>query len=154
MNIDLSSIKEGETSSTYYRGLSTQAYTEICFMMMLKSIKFDQRGNLNIVANAIQKTQPMESINVGDIEEEPTQEEEKKHSPEKSKKINPSRKKKTTMELQPTEPPKKKRRVAKKKFYDYIEITSDDDLPLNNIRLKTKNKKKTSPIIKIKQEKI
>ncbi|XP_057803796.1 probable LRR receptor-like serine/threonine-protein kinase At3g47570 [Salvia miltiorrhiza] len=94
---------EGETTSTYYRGLSTQAYTEIRFMMMLKSIKFDQRGNLNIVANAIQKTQPMESINVGDIEEEPTQEEEKKHSPEKSKKINPSRKKKLQWRILPHE---------------------------------------------------
>ncbi|XP_057775412.1 uncharacterized protein LOC130994384 [Salvia miltiorrhiza] len=97
----LSSIKEGETESTYYRRLSTQAYTEMRFMTMLKSIKFDQRGNLNIVANAIEKMEPMESIDVGDIEEEPTEMEEKKHSPEKSKKKIPSRKKKSTMELQP-----------------------------------------------------
>ncbi|XP_057802819.1 replication protein A 70 kDa DNA-binding subunit D-like [Salvia miltiorrhiza] len=149
----LSSIKEGETESTYYRRLSTQAYTEMRFMTMLKSIKFDQRGNLNIVANAIEKMEPMESIDVGDIEEEPTEVEEKKHSPEKSKNKIPSRKKKSTMELQPTESQKKKRRITKKKFHDYIDITSDDDLPLNSI-LQTKNNKKSSPIVKIKQEKI
>ncbi|XP_057780755.1 uncharacterized protein LOC130999262 [Salvia miltiorrhiza] len=104
----ISSIKEGETDSTYYRGLSTQAYTQMRFMTMLKFIKFDQRGNLNIVANAIQKTQPIESIDVGDIEEDPTQVEEKKHSPEKSKKKIPSRKKNLRWNCSPQNRKRKK----------------------------------------------
>lgn len=48
-----------------------------------------------------------------------------------------------------------KKKVTKKKFDDYIEITSDDNQPLHKIlSASQKKKKKSSPIVKNKQDKV
>lgn len=47
----------------YYRGLSLQADTEMCFMITIKKEIVDRWGNLNFVVNAIERTHPMSKIN-------------------------------------------------------------------------------------------
>lgn len=153
-------------------------------MVALKYVKIDDRGNLSIVASAIQKIKPTDqtieegeelnhgkgkanttkrakSIQVEENKNEASelQSNEVKRKPRKRQTIKPNqakKKQKDVSDLQPNEVQgKRKRRLTKKKFEDYIQLSSDDDQTLTNLFSQVKNKKtKSSPPIKVKKEKI